>query len=42
MDISLDTTIRGYLPLGYKSYENEEREGVSYQEGFLDGLRHCD
>jgi len=37
MNISLDTTIRGYLPLGYKSYENEEREGVSHQEGFWMG-----
>ncbi|MGI9317032.1 MAG: isopenicillin N synthase family dioxygenase [bacterium] len=35
--IILDQKIRGYLPLFYKSYEGEDREGISHQEGFWIG-----
>ncbi|NKB61775.1 MAG: hypothetical protein GKR95_06420 [Gammaproteobacteria bacterium] len=35
--ILIDHRIRGYLPLGYQSYEGERREGTSYQEGFWIG-----
>ena len=37
MQVRLDATIRGYLPLGYTSYAGEEREGVSHQEGYWMG-----
>ena len=35
--ILIDRTIRGYLPLYYRSYEGEDRAGTSHQEGFLIG-----
>ena len=33
----IDHRIRGYLPLGYNSYEGESRSGKSHQEGFWIG-----
>jgi isopenicillin N synthase-like dioxygenase len=33
----VDTTMRGYLPRLYRSYEGEERAGTSHQEGFWIG-----
>ena len=35
--LGLDPTMRGYLPLYYRSYENEARAGRSHQEGFWVG-----
>lgn len=35
--ITINQQIRGYLPLYYKSYEGEAREGISHQEGFWIG-----
>ena len=35
--IKIDQSIRGYLPLFYRSYEGEERAGTSHQEGFWIG-----
>lgn len=37
MNIAIDSRIQGYLPLGYRSYEGEERAGTSHQEGFWVG-----
>ena len=37
MKIAIDPRIQGYLPLGYRSYEGEERTGISHQEGFWIG-----
>src|SRR4051812_4451439 len=37
MAIVLDQRMRGYLPLGYRSYEGEARAGTSRQEGFWIG-----
>lgn len=37
MAIVLDQRMRGYLPLGYRSYEGEARAGTSHQEGFWIG-----
>jgi isopenicillin N synthase-like dioxygenase len=37
MTIVLDQRLRGYLPLGYRSYEGEARAGTSHQEGFWVG-----
>lgn len=33
----LDDTLRGYLPLNYRSYEGESRAATSHQEGFWIG-----
>ena len=35
--VLLDTRIRGYLPLGYRSYEGESIAAISNQEGFWMG-----
>lgn len=35
--ITINQQIRGYLPLYYKSYEGEAREGISHQQGFWIG-----
>ena len=35
--VLLDTRIRGYLPLGYRSYEGESIAATSNQEGFWMG-----
>ena len=37
MKIAIDPRIQGYLPLGYRSYEGEDRAGTSHQEGFWIG-----
>ena len=37
MKIVVNPRMRGYLPLGYRSYEGEAREGTSNQEGFWIG-----
>ncbi len=37
MKIVLDQRMRGYLPLNYRSYEDEARAGTSHQEGFWIG-----
>lgn len=37
MRLPLDQRMRGYLPLNYSSYEGEEREAKSRQEGFWIG-----
>jgi isopenicillin N synthase-like dioxygenase len=37
MRIVVDPRMRGYLPLGYKSYEGEPTAGTSHQEGFWIG-----
>jgi len=37
MRIVVDPRMRGYLPLNYRSYEGEAREGTSHQEGFWIG-----
>ena len=36
-EVLLDTRIRGYLPLGYRSYEGESIAATSNQEGFWMG-----
>ena len=36
-EVLLDTRIRGYLPLGYRSYEGESIAAISNQEGFWMG-----
>ncbi len=36
-EVLLDQRIRGYLPLGYRSYEGESIEATSNQEGFWIG-----
>ena len=35
--IAIDSRLRGYLPLYYRSYEGEERAATSHQEGFWMG-----
>lgn len=35
--VRIDHTLRGYLPLGYRSYAGEKREGISHQEGYWMG-----
>src|ERR1700687_1197671 len=37
MRIVVNPRMRGYLPLGYKSYEGEPTAGKSHQEGFWIG-----
>ena len=37
MALAITPQIQGYLPLGYRSYEGEERAGTSHQEGFWIG-----
>ena len=37
MKIAIDPRILGYLPLGYRSYDGEDRAGTSHQEGFWIG-----
>ncbi len=37
MRIVVNPRMRGYLPLGYKSYEGEATAGKSHQEGFWIG-----
>ncbi|MGI9406071.1 MAG: isopenicillin N synthase family dioxygenase [Hyphomicrobiaceae bacterium] len=37
LKVHIDPRLRGYLPLDYSSYENEEREARSHQEGFWIG-----
>lgn len=37
MRVPLNARMRGYLPLDYASYENEEREAKSHQEGYWIG-----
>src|SRR5260370_235705 len=37
LKIDLDQRMRGYLPLNYRSYEDEARAGTSHQEGFWIG-----
>ena len=41
MNIAIDSRIQGYLPLGYRSYEGEERAGTSHQEGFWVGYERA-
>ncbi len=41
MNIAIDSRIQGYLPLGYRSYEGEERAGTSNQEGFWVGYERA-
>ena len=40
--IMINPCIRGYLPLGYRSYEGEARAGTSHQEGFWIGHEYQD
>ena len=37
MAVAISPQIQGYLPLGYRSYDGEERAGTSHQEGFWIG-----
>lgn len=37
MTVAISPQIQGYLPLGYRSYDGEERAGTSHQEGFWIG-----
>ena len=37
MRMVLDSTMRGYLPLNYRSHEEDERAGTNLQEGFWMG-----
>ena len=37
LQVKIDARLRGYLPLDYRSYENEASEAKSHQEGFWIG-----